>query len=148
MTTVPGAPTFYDQAENGKIKFYGLHEMQESFEAMQDEMAEKFLPDHVKKHYRRYIAHKAIDNLCKLGMFVANPKEIVIAMAFVMEAIKAFKAAYPESSLRFPESKPYWDAQNAMIHALSDQLAPALEADSMAVFHKIYLTVDHVLTEL
>jgi hypothetical protein len=145
MTTVPGAPTFYDQAENGKIKFYGLHEMQKPFESMQDEIADKFLPDNVKKHYRKFLAHKAIDQLCHLGMFEANPHEIVVAIAFAIEAIRAYKAAYPESALRYPESKTYWEAQNTMFHALSDYLAPILEADSMAVFHKIYLTTEHVL---
>jgi len=143
MTIVPGAPTFDDQAENGRIKFYGLHEMREPFEAMQDEWAKKFLPNNVKKYYRKYFAHKAIDQLCHLGMFVANPKEIVIATAFIMEAVKAFK-----NSLRYPASKPYWNAQNKMVAALSDYLAPILGADSTAVNHKVYHTVIYFLDKL
>lgn len=148
MTTVPGAPTFDDPAENGQIKFYGLHEKKGEFEAIQNEMAAKFLPENVKKTYRPWIAHKMIDHLCNLGMFVSNPSSVVIAIAFVHEAVAAFKLVYPEHALPYPECMPYWDAQNAMVSDLCDSLAPKLGSDAMAVNHKVYFTVLYVLNKL
>lgn len=148
MTTRPGAPTFADAAENGPFRFYALHEKKDLFEAMQDKMATEFLPQDVAPHYRKHVAHENLDHLCHLGMFEANPIEIVVATAFIMEAVKAFRIEYPVSDARYPESKPYWDAQNKMVNKLCDKLADALGADSMAVNHKVYHTVLYIIEKL
>lgn len=129
-------PSFFNPAQYGQVKFWGLHERREEFSQTLMRF-EPLLPECAKGYYNHASVMNLLDQMCGMGMFVANHPILVIAMAFFVYAHKYIAMAHPENTQKLPESQPFWDCSNSTCRAISEMIAPILGSEYSPVFFKL-----------
>jgi hypothetical protein len=121
-------PTFNNPATHGQVKLYALHERKDDF-ALQIKDLTQFLPEKLlKTHVEDYAMHQ-LDELCHLGMFVAYPEEFVVALAFMIAAVKRLQVV-SEKPIHCDRNDPYWVEYNALKRKVCCHISSEIGTDA------------------